>query len=227
MAKSNSPPQLSNHNNDSQELKKKAIQISSPTETRKNGTDVNRYFHFSHKSRLIADQFLTIVDNEVAQTLRCHTNCSRQNQGTAFLEPAINCGETQKIVFHIKNKPGRMYYFFGVTRTSKLFPPDSSHQVIRKSSLCLENLYDSLHQEAASKTKALPLFHTGSKLTLIVRNETKGKFVHLSIKEDSSDKILKGKVRNEKSESVRLFCSLYNRNAEVQILPCAELLDLT
>ena len=217
-ARKSLPPKASIANtNDSRELKK----TSQAIETRKNDNDGGgreNYFRFIEKPSMIAKEFLSIRDKESGNVLCCHTNCTRQNQGTAFLEPAIKCGETQEIVFHMKNKPGRMCYFFGVARSSKLFPPDSSQQIIRQSGLCLENLYGSLHEEVPSSNKALPSFHTGSKLKLTVQNDEKGKFVHLRIQVDSSGKIFKGKVKNERHETVRIFCSLYNRNAEVHIL---------
>jgi hypothetical protein len=112
--------------------------------------------HHSHK-------FLAI-DNG-GSTVLCHKNCGRASQGTAFIGPPFDIGHRYRLVFRVDAKPGRMCYFIGVA--PRAFDYDAGQAVIRSASFSLENLSASLHKVGQPcATKALPLFHVDSTITM-------------------------------------------------------------
>ena len=136
----------------------------------------------------------------------CHTNCGRKAQGTAFLQPELQQGHCYHIVVRINNKPGRMCYFFGISR--RLL-----------SSYSLENLYETLHEEGASGKRGRPCFHTGSVVTTTV--DLIHDRVHFHV--DSTG--IERTAKLPPSLKWHFFVSLYNRDASFTLLEMAKVDD--
>lgn len=147
----------------------------------------------------------------------CHTNCGRKAQGTAFLQPELQKGHCYRIVVRIDNKPGRMCYFFGISR--RLFKNNAGQALIRKSSYSLENLYDTLHEEGASGKRGRPCFHTGSVVTTTV--DLIHDRVHFHV--DSTG--IERTAKLPPSLKWQFFVSLYNREASFTLLEMTEVDD--
>eukprot|EP00943_MAST-04B_sp_MAST-4B-sp1_P001494 g1494.t1 len=177
-----------------------------------NGGGINS-FTFS-KSKMSV-RFLKCFNNS-NKTIICHTNSSRSSQGTAFIEPSVKHGEYKEISFHIDNKPGRMCYFFGCCRVSKLFHVDAGQSIIRQNAISLENLYGTLHKEQPSTEKALPSFHTGSIVKLIADRRSKD-VMDFFVVIDTTGKRFHVNMKNFQEEVV-FFVSLYNNKAKITIL---------
>ncbi|KAK3253071.1 hypothetical protein CYMTET_37662 [Cymbomonas tetramitiformis] len=137
-------------------------------------------------------------------SVRCHTNCNRNSQGTTFIRPALRPGGIYKFTFQLHNKPGRMHYFFGIS--DSYFPTDAGYQEIQKAAYSLENLYASVHSRKCCSAKGLPSFHTGSTVTMDV-----------NLQEATLSFTINGgqtfRAKIGKNKSYMVFTSLYNREA--------------
>jgi len=170
---------------------------------------------FTFSQNKMSSRFLKCF-NYSNKSIICHTNCSRSNQGTAYIEPSVNHGDYKEISFRIDNKPGRMCYFFGCCRVSKLFHVDAGQSIIRQNAISLENLYGTLHKEQPSTEKALPSFHTGSIVKLIADRRSKD-IMNFVVVIDTTGKRFHVDMKNFQEEVV-FFVSLYNKKAKITIL---------
>ena len=192
---------------------KKHHTITTNNNTNDNIKNNNDSFTFS--TIKFSNTFLKCLNNK---TILCHQNCSRSKQGTCFLEPTIKAGQYKEVMFRIDNKPGRMCYFFGICRASKLFNVDAGQSTIRQNSISLENLYGTLHNESASTNKSLPSFHTGSIIKLIIDRRKKD-IVKFDVHIDSSGKTFHVDVKKmKKTDEIFVFTSLYNNKAKISII---------
>lgn len=144
----------------------------------------------------------------------CHTNCGRNAQGTAFLQPELREGHRYRIVVRIDNKPGRMCYFLGIAR--RVFQHNAGQAAIRKCSYSLENLYDTLHEEGAGGKRGKPCFHTGSVVTTTVDLIQHCVSFHV----DSTG--IERSAQLSPASTWRFFVSLYNRKAAFTLLEVVE-----
>jgi len=151
-------------------------------------------------------RFLKTSDSVVT----CSTNCGRAAQGTAFLQPQLLQGHRYRIVVRVDQKPGRMCYFFGITR--RKFSTDAGQKQIRERSFSLENLYSNLHEERSATQRGKPCFHTGSVVTILV-DLVRGT---ITFSVDSTG--IERSAKLPKDSNWQFFVSLYNRGASFTLL---------
>lgn len=159
------------------------------------------------------------LDVSAPNCLRCVANATRTSQGVCFLDPPVEQGRIVEARFRFDNKPGRMRYFVGVARTR--FASDACDIDLRKAGWSIENLYASPHSEGlACTSKAAPIFHTGSVVTLAVdlRDSEKPE-VRFSV--DTTGICLSARLPARGLHSVIPWISLYNRLAQVTLLDTA------
>ena len=208
--KKNNNNNMKNNDNDIDNNKKHHTINNNTNDNIKNNND-----SFTFSTIKFSNTFLKCLNNK---TILCHQNCSRSKQGTCFLEPTIKAGQYKEVMFRIDNKPGRMCYFFGICRASKLFNVDAGQSTIRQNSISLENLYGTLHNESASTNKSLPSFHTGSIIKLIIDRRKKD-IVKFDVHIDSSGKTFHVDVKKmKKTDEIFVFTSLYNNKAKISII---------
>lgn len=147
--------------------------------------------------------------------LRCLANGTRTSQGVCFLDPPVRRGERADLRFRFDNKPGRMRYFIGVSRGH--FDADAADATLRGAGWSIENLYAGPHREGAPhRSKGLPLFHTGSVVTVVVdlSDPTKA-YVSFTIDTGLAHTV---QLPGHALESVVVWASLYNRFAQLAFL---------
>lgn len=148
--------------------------------------------------------------------LRCVANASRASQGVCFLEPPVRRGQRAEIRFRFDSKPGRMRYFLGISRGH--FTVDAADTTLRAAGWSIENLYAGPHLEATPhRTKATPLFHTGSVVTVVV-DLTDSVKAHASFKVDSTGIDHTVQLPGRALDCVVVWASLYNRFAQLSLL---------
>lgn len=149
--------------------------------------------------------------------LRCLANATRARQGVCFLEPALPRGEQGQLRIRLDNKPGRMRYFLGVAR--KKFDTDAPDTCLRELGWSIENLYAAPHREKAPcRSKATPIFHTGSVVTVNVDLRESSSPPHIDFSVDSTGFQTSAPLPARGLESVVFWVSLYNRFAQFTIL---------
>mmetsp|Transcript_24005 Transcript_24005/g.66765 ORF Transcript_24005/g.66765 Transcript_24005/m.66765 type:complete len:295 (+) Transcript_24005:495-1379(+) len=148
--------------------------------------------------------------------LRCTANATRTSQGVGFLEPPVRRGERAKLSIRFDNKPGRMRYFLGVAR--RHFGVDAPDVDLRGAGWSIENLYAGPHAEGAPcRMNAIPLFHTGSVVTLVA-DLTEPSKAYVSFEIDTTGVTHRVALPGRALESVVFWVSLYNRFAQITIL---------
>lgn len=156
----------------------------------------------------------SFMDVASPKCLRCHTNATRSLQGVCFLSPPVLRGECSQIKIRLDNKPGRMRYFLGIARQRF---GDASDITLRKAGWSIENLYARPHSEnSPCNTKAPPLFHTGSTVTLMVDLRESSTY-EISFTVDTSGVEFREKLPKN-LDKVEFWVSLYNRFAQFSIL---------
>lgn len=157
-----------------------------------------------------------MLDVSAPNCLRCIANATRKSQGVCFLDPPIEQGQIVEARFRFDNKPGRMRYFVGVAR--ERFASDACDIDLRKAGWSIENLYASPHLEGlACTSKATPIFHTGSVVTMAVDlRDSRKPEVRFSV--DTTGICLSARLPASGLQSVIPWISLYNRFAQVTLL---------
>lgn len=148
--------------------------------------------------------------------LRCLANATRASQGVCFLHPPVRRGERAELRIRFDNKPGRMRYFLGVSRSH--FAVDAPDSTLRSAGWSVENLYAGPHVEGKPHmTKGTPLFHTGSVVTLVVDLTDSAK-AHASFNVDSTGVAHTVQLPGRTLDYVVVWTSPYNRFAQIALL---------